>query len=280
MVLESKALLAVVLVEVLLSVHSIRQRSYERRKRSIVRIGSFLAFALLLLLSVVEWHARWYAFSAWLLILALLGTKSLVHVKESTIEFRRKIAVKRCIALVFLSILTLAPALLFPQHDKLPVTGCHVVATSVYTYIDYNRVEIYSDKEEHRRLTVQFWYPENINDTFPVIVFSHGAFGIRSSNLSLFRELASNGYLVCSIDHTYQCLFSRDVYGRTTFLNREYMREVLNEDAHTKKKQSYAYYGKWMSIRTADIEFVLDHILTQADNPDSNTVYSLVSKKR
>ena len=34
----------------------------------------------------------------------------------------------------------------------------------------------------------------------PVVLFSHGAFGYYQSNISTYMELASNGYVVISLD--------------------------------------------------------------------------------
>ncbi len=266
--------------EICFSIYCIRIKSYEDKKKRIIRISAFVIFMCLLLISAMEWHARWYAFSAYLLIRAVFGTIWLVHGKKSTIAFKRSIVIKRFITLMCSFFLTLTPALLFPQYDQIPVTGTYGVATNVYTYTDSSRAEIYSDSEQYRRLTVQYWYPENAKGIFPLIVFSHGAFGVRSSNLSLYRELASNGYIVCSIDHTYQCFFTTDTDGKTTRMNSDYMKEVVAENAHTHKKQSYEYYQKWMGIRTADINFVIDFVLAEADQKDADQVYKLVNKEK
>ncbi|MBQ5851909.1 MAG: hypothetical protein IIW54_14020, partial [Lachnospiraceae bacterium] len=41
---------------------------------------------------------------------------------------------------------------------------------------------------------------ETVTDDFPLVVFSHGAFGYYESNTSTYMELASNGYVVeCSM---------------------------------------------------------------------------------
>lgn len=271
-------LLIILVFEVCFSIYCIRLKSYEDKKRSIIRIIALLAFIFIILISDIEWSFRWYAFFIWLLILAILGTVSLVHEKkENNKVFKRSKVIKRSIAIFGGFFLALTPVLIFPQYKHLPVTGTYSVATTVYTYTDDNRIEIYSDSEEHRKVTVQYWYPENTDSTFPLVVFSHGAFGIRTSNLSLYRELASNGYIVCSIDHTYHCFFTKDDIGKTTLINRNYMKEVLSEDAHTNKKQSYEYYQKWMDIRKSDINFVINYILEETDKDDSDKVYKLVN---
>lgn len=38
---------------------------------------------------------------------------------------------------------------------------------------------------------------------FPVLLFSHGLSGLRMQNTAMFQELASHGYVVASVDHTY-----------------------------------------------------------------------------
>ncbi len=45
--------------------------------------------------------------------------------------------------------------------------------------------------------------PPAVNGRFPIIIFSHGLTGLRVQNTSMARELASHGYVVAAIDHTY-----------------------------------------------------------------------------
>jgi len=124
------------------------------------------------------------------------------------------------------------------------------------------------------------WFPKNADTTFPLIVFSHGAFGMKTSNKSLYNELASHGYVVCSIDHTYQCLYTKGDDGHTILMDMGYMKEVAAEDSQSDIQKSYEYYQKWMKIRTGDINFVIDHILSEAKNTDADTVYKLVDKSK
>lgn len=55
--------------------------------------------------------------------------------------------------------------------------------------------------------------------TYPVIVFSHGLQGFRMQNTSMVEELASHGYVVVTIDHTYGNMFTVFPDGRVTFYN-------------------------------------------------------------
>jgi pimeloyl-ACP methyl ester carboxylesterase len=158
--------------------------------------------------------------------------------------------------------------------------GEYQVATSAYTYTDTNRIETFTDTGEFRKLNVKMWYPENTETRYPLIVFSHGGISTKSSNESLYHELASNGYVVCSIDHTYHCLSTTDEYGHTTWINDGYMHELFVEDAKSDRQQSYEYYQKWMKIRTGDISFVIDHILQEAENDKTDKVYRLINTAR
>ncbi len=126
-----------------------------------------------------------------------------------------------------------------------------------------------------------FWYPDTPEVSLsgascPLIVFSHGSLGIKSSNESLYNELASHGYVVCSIDHTYQCLYTIDENRQITLIDRGYVRELQAEDAKANKQQSFECYKKWMEVRTGDIDFVIDRILYETKINESEDVYRLI----
>ena len=188
------------------------------------------------------------------------------------------------ISMLLLLAIALIPALVFPKHAPIETTGEYQVTTALYTYTDANRTETYTDTGENRRVTVAFWYPQNYGEpalrTFPLVIFSHGSFGLKSSNESLFNELASHGYVVCSIDHTFQALLTTDVDGRKTWIDWGFVQEVRVQDAHANKQQAFEFFQKWLDIRIADINFVIDTILAQAENNRADTVYKLVDRTK
>lgn len=139
--------------------------------------------------------------------------------------------------------------LIFPHHPPLAPTG---------PYETWTFIEDYAYSIGERVIPVQFWLPKNEMTNMPVVIFSHGAFGTQKSNESLFLELASHGYKVASIGHTYHSFFSIDASGKKTFMDWTYAREVLSENAHEEKAQSLAYYEKWMAIRMHDIHFIIE----------------------
>lgn len=182
---------------------------------------------------------------------------------------------------LLLVLLALTPVLLFPPYQPLAVSGPYAIETVRYIYTDEQRAEPYSSTGEKRQVNVVFWYPEGAQgvEVYPLVVFSHGGLGTETSNESLYRELASHGYVVCAIGHPYHAFWTKNADGRTTFVSREYFGELQREDAKTDKQQSYRYYQKWMEIRTADINSVIDTILAKvADGADG--VYARVDGAR
>lgn len=179
---------------------------------------------------------------------------------------KKKIAV-RCvkIAAVILVVLILFRIALFPPHKQPAVTGSHTVVIKEFTWEDESRVETFTDTGENRALTVKFWYPEEKGD-YPLVVFSHGALGVIDSNSSTCMELASNGYVVASIAHPYHAMFVKDVSGKVTTVDMDFLRSVYEENGTNdpeREEKNYLKCKEWMALRTADENFVLDTILSK-----------------
>ena len=183
--------------------------------------------------------------------------------------------------MMILTIIALTPALVFPQHQSPKVTGEYEVATVTYTYIDENRSEEFSDKSEFRNVNVELWYPKNAEETYPLLVFSHGAYGLKISNTSTYTELASHGYVVVSIDHPYHSFYTRSVDGTVTLINNHYNLEVsgLNTEGTYTTEEEFNLIQKWMKLRTEDMNFVLNTILENATS-DSDPIYQLIDTER
>jgi pimeloyl-ACP methyl ester carboxylesterase len=184
-------------------------------------------------------------------------------------------------AVLLLIPVAVLPILLFPPYKALVPTGPYLVAALRYNYTDEQRTETYSSTGEKRRVNVVFWYPEGpgVGETFPLVVFSHGGLGTEDSNESLYLELASHGYVVCSIGHPYHALWTKDEDGQVTFVSKEYFKDIQQEDAKNDKEQSYRFYQEWMNIRTGDINFVMDTILEKTTN-GADGVYSLIDTEK
>ncbi len=85
---------------------------------------------------------------------------------------------------------------------------------------------------------------------FPVIIFVHGLSGIRQQNTGMARELASNGYVVAAMDHTYANALSVFPDGRVIF----YDPCRLFTDCQSNYVDGRRLVQQW----AADIAFLLD----------------------
>ena len=273
------ALIIAFVVESVLTAYCIKTKSNQSKLRSYVRIGALSGFVLLALVSVIRWNPVWYGLSALLLTWAILGVIALLRSRPDTKEYRGKRIVFRGILSVALAFVAVCPALIFPEHNLIATTGGYSVATATYTYTDTGRVETYTNNGQDRKLNVELWYPEAASGTYPLVVFSHGATGMKSSNTSLYRELASHGYVVAAIDHTYQALYTTFADGQTVWMDPGYMNQIMAEDAHTDRQQAYLYYQEWMKVRMGDINFVIDTILAKTKDKGSGAPYQLVDPR-
>lgn len=268
--------LTAMVVEVAFAVFCIITKSNQQKVRNIIRIAAFMCFVLFAVLSVIDWSFRYYTLATFLFLLAIMGTVDLIKKKQEKRAYKIVRVAMKTIGMIVLILMVTLPSIIFPQHEIIKWTGQYQVATIDYTYTDTKRIEPYTDTGENRKLNVKLWYPKNSSGTYPLIVFSHGAFGIKTSNETLYNELASHGYVVCSMDHTYQCLYTTDDKGHTTYVDKSFVKELASDNAESNKQQSYDNYQKWMRVRTDDINFVIDYILTQAKSNASDTVYKLV----
>jgi dienelactone hydrolase len=252
-------------------------RSKQEKVRSYLRISAFAAFILFTLVSVIQWSFRWYLLAALLFVWAALGAWTLVRKKAEKKAFSAGRTILKAISMLLLVCIAVTPALILPQYKLPPATGNHPIATVNFTYTDENRIETFTNTGEHREVNVEFWYPEDGGGPYPLIVFSHGAFGTKSDNTSTFMDLASNGYVVCSVDHPYHALVTVDANGRRTMVDRSYLQEFLGVNSGKYDEATeFAVEQKWLNLRTADINFVLDTILAQAQAPASGSVYGLI----
>lgn len=265
------------LIEIAIAAYCITTKSNQPKIRAWVRIGAALSFLLLTAVSVIEWSFRWYLLSLLMLVWIVMGGL-LLRKGEAADEkaYRPGLTIRKGIRTYFLVLLCALPVLAFPQV-KLPApTGSHKVETATYTYTDTSRIETFAADSKNRKVTVEFWYPADAAGKYPVVLFDHGAFGMKGSNKSTFEELASHGYVVGSIDHPYHSLYTKDTDGVTTLVNRAFMQEVQDVNAGVYDDQkAFELEQAWLKLRKDDVNFILDTILKNASG-DSQKVYQLV----
>ncbi len=160
-------------------------------------------------------------------------------------------------------------AILFPGFKKIATTGSFEFKTKIVELTDNSRDEAFNNNASKRTLAVEVFYPvlaTGSENSAPLVIFSHGGLGNKDSNVSLYEELASHGYFVVSIDHTYHAFMTK-INGKTIFIDRDYLSEITSERPDTDPNNSFALYEKWMKLRTDDISFVIDHF---TDKNNSN----------
>lgn len=254
-------------IEVAFMAYAVRTEGNQDKLRSRVRIGAFVLFVAFTLPSIIEWSFRWYLLAILLSILAVIGVVRLRTDKFGKKPYQKWRVVIKGMAMWMLVTVAALPAVIFPQFANPVMTGALEVANASYTFTDTSRMETFSDTGENRKVNVGLWYPVDVEGKYPLIVFSHGAFGVKMSNASTFTELASNGYIVASIDHPYHAAGTIDTEGNLTIGSNAFMQEVIdaNSDVYTEKEQ-FELFSRWMDLRTDDMNFVIDTILKNAED--------------
>lgn len=272
-------LFIILIFEIASAVYCIVTKQNHRKIKNYIRISTFITFVILTLSSVIVWGLQWVMLGTLLLLLALKATVSLIRNKENK-KYKTSKIVWKSIVMIVVTVFVLAPAIVFPQYKSPKVTGEYKVATATYTYTDKNRMEEFTDKEQYRFVNAGFWYPKNGNGTYPLLVFSHGAYGIKDSNSSTYTELASHGYVVVSIDHPYHSFYTRSEDGIVTMINSDFRKEFENKNKGVySNEEEYNLIQKWMKLRTDDMNFVIDTILTKVKS-DNDPIFQHINTEK
>ncbi|AVK84765.1 alpha/beta hydrolase [Lysinibacillus sp. B2A1] len=274
-------LLMAVIFEIAFAIYCIATKQNHNKIKNWIRIAVFIVFVLLTVSSVLVWNFSWVMLAILLFLLALNGTVTLILKKTNNKPYKTSSIVWKSIMMILTFVFVFSPVIIFPQYPSPKVTGEYEVATATETFYDEDRIEEFVDTKQNRFVNVAFWYPKKADGTYPLLVFSHGAYGIKESNASTFTELASHGYVVVSIDHPYHSFYTRSEDGSVTMINKVYYDEITNsnkEGIYT-KEELYKIIQKWMKLRTDDMNFVIDTILKKA-NRDSSPIYSHINTEK
>lgn len=268
-------------LETLFLVWSIITRNNHREEKGIISIGLLTLFGLLLVTGIYECSFRYALLLLVLVIQALAGTVILVRKREK--EYRLRKNILRFVGNCFIFTFALSLAIFCPQYEQPETTGSYEVATTKYTWIDHSRADEFSESGENRALTVEFWYPENTDGTYPLVVFSHGAFGFSGSNYSTCAELASNGYVVASIGHTHQAFYTMDTNRKLTLVDTDFINKAseINAISDTMHEEEiYKTTKEWMKLRTDDENFVINTILSENEKDNADELFSLINTEK
>ena len=207
------------------------------------------------------------------------------------------------VTLVLLATSTAVPILLPVPNVSAP-SGPYPVGTQTFVLTDVSRRELYSGKDESRRIMLQVWYPaapepdtphapwmnnapvyaceiskffgfpaffldhlelvrtpayqnaqlEPSGSAHPVILFSHGWSGFAAQNTGQAMELASHGYVVAAIQHTYGAVVTVFPDGEIAPNNPEALPDDVPDDEYDTAAHLLA--DQWAGDMAYALEFL------------------------
>lgn len=269
-------------LEATLFVLRIVKRDHLPRLTLAVNIAAFCTLSALLAAGVYWWGFRWAGLILLLTIRVVLGAAYFLKPWHQKRVNRVGHTARSFVGRIALLAFAILPGALFPQYTPVSPTGPFQVHTAVYTYVDASRIDPFSDMNEARKVTVQFWYPDVVKGPrYPLLIFSPGAFSYRDTNLSTFQNLASNGYVVCSIDHTHHAFITRDAGGGVTPIDLNYLRDAwkVANGQYDARKTNDIIHG-WLRLRVGDMKLVLDEVLRRGRGGSSGDLYAIIDPEK
>lgn len=260
-------------VEIALAYMSITKRVNKKEwqiGRVMANIGELVLFFVMMLFPGIDFGMRFKMLFIMLIIrIIIAGIVWLVSHKN---ENHKKISaiVVSCILSIIILAVSLIPSYIFADYNGLPTSGQYAVANAKAILVDTSRVETFEEDGSYREVPVYFFYPENAGtNKFPVVFFSHGAFGYYQSNYSTYAELASNGYVVISMEHPYHSMFTKDTSGKTIMVDGEMFNNTMRiqdtRDGSITEEEVFSITKEWMDLRLADANFAIDTIKTASN---------------
>ena len=248
---------------VVLTFTKFREKAAWRRNRAIIRAAEVVLLLGMILIPTV--NMKWRFFGALIVLavrLLISGIVWLVMRKKSNGLRKKPVTVFNCVLSMVLIAFSLVPAFIFTNYNGLPTTGEYKVKEASAILVDNNRVDEFESDGSYREVPAHFYYPENAEGEYPLVIFSHGAFGYYQSNFSTYAELASNGYIVVALDHPHHAAVTKDTDGKIITVDQEFVNDAMeigNGDS-VSAEQIYSVTKEWLELRAADESFVIDCI--------------------
>ena len=258
-------MLALFAPEILLAVMSMKKGGDKKlwlRDRLFIRAGQTGIFLGALVLPGIDLGFRFAVCFAVLLLrlaVALIG-----YFRRGKASGQKKKAALIMAALLGILIIgfSLVPAFLFSDYQGLETTGPYGVKHASAILIDESRTDPFENDGSFREVPVYFYYPDGDTapaDAYPLVVFSHGAFGFYESNYSTYAQLASHGYVVVSMDHPHHSFFTQDTQGNSIIVDMGFMNDVMRcSNEPVDEEEKYHITKEWFDLRTGDMNFVVD----------------------
>ncbi|MCM1506639.1 MAG: hypothetical protein NC177_05830 [Ruminococcus flavefaciens] len=252
-----------------------KYRSLWSKNRIFFRGAEFVLMLLVILLSVTGQKWR---FTGCLVILGIRFAINLISylIKRTKKEITNAKAIASAVMSGIVISFSLLPAFIFTGYSGLETSGQYEVKETKAILIDNSRLETNENDGSNREIPVHFYYPKCDAVNCPLVLFAHGSFGYYQSNSSMYAELASNGYVVASIDHPYYAFFTKDTEGKTIIVDMDFVQTAVymqNSPDFNETEDDYNTTQEWMSVRTADENFVLDTIKNVKESGSLDTAW-------
>ena len=244
------------------------------KKRLLVHLCGLAVFGIMLLLPDISLSFRFLGLFAFLILRIIFsGIRCLLCRNNTKIKTKAGKTVSFLLGII-MTAFAMMPAFIFKEYNGRPLSGTYTPAVCAAILTDRSRTETFEQDGSAREIPVHIYYPaENAgiaDHSLPLVLFSHGAFGWYQSNLSAYLELASNGYVVVSLDHPYHALFTKDTSGKLITVNGQFMQDAmrLNESTEKDTEQDAQTILKWADLRQADMNFAVDTLKSAASGND------------
>ena len=272
-------------VEIFLAVRTCRRKTEKRIWRRERLAGRALQTGIVIFHIILTAGQKWRFLPVLAFLLFLLVTSAL----SVLLRRNRSDGIKRPFSAVLSGIFSclllfifLIPAFVFTGYSGLPVSGPHSVGRAEAILTDSSRTDPFEQDGSFREVPVHFYYPEGGGEEkYPLVVFSHGAFGYYESNTSTYMELASNGYVVAALDHPHHAFFTEDTSGSMVIVDTNFLNTALNlNSSEMDDEEEYALYRDWMDLRTADMGYAVDCIKAAAGEGAPDGAWSVSESGR
>ena len=249
-------------------------------KRLCVNAAELGLYLLMLILPGIDLSFRFFGLLMMLLIrIAISGIVFAVGRKNDKPKKRPAMIIGALTHIVIIFV-AMAPAFIFVDYGERPVTGEFTPAEANAVLTDTSRTETFENDGSFREIPVHIFYPEETDKvnkgSLPLVFFSHGAFGWYQSNISAYKELASNGYVVVSLDHPYHSFFTKDTTGKLITVDMNFMQTALvigNEDIGTETVDTFNTESEWIKLRIDDMNFAVDAFKAAAGSGTDESWY-------
>ncbi len=241
-----------------------KEKAAWMKNRLMIRAVEAGIVGIVMALPMVYQKVRfWGTMILLLIMLTVAGIVYLTRRKKADGEKKKAGVVISVLFSIILIGLSLIPAFIISGYHGLPVTGEYEVAQTEVILLDSSRSDTFEEDGSYREVPAHFYYPDvtdtQVQDGFPLVLFSHGAFGYYQRNTSTYMELASHGYVVVALDHPHHAFFAKDTDGNAVIVDRNVLQGAIDvTNGVITGEEAYTMTHEWLQLRVEDEQYVLD----------------------